>query len=236
MSEETEQPEPVQAGPKKVTNPQPQRTPKEQAVWNCHRFMGMPKVSAEHFLRNAGDSEITAMAAAEALLGRKLDEDAVRDATAAVTMPGRMEPVSKRPLVIVDGAHNADGVATLVSSLREEFPSTSWQVVLGVMGDKNIELMIEQLGPIASGFVATAPASERALKPEELAGRINGHFDLPVLVEADVEHALDMARAEATTDGAVLVTGSLYLVGEVRDLLQHVDHLDEYHRGDRQDR
>lgn len=160
-----------------------------------------------------------AIAAAEALLGRKLDGDAVRKAVAAATMPGRMEPVASTPLVMVDGAHNADGVATLVDSLREEFPTARWQLLFGVMGDKNIELMMETLGPLVDGVVTTAVDYKRAVPAAELAERINGLVEVPVLVAASVEYGLGMARAEAGRDGAVLVTGSLYLVGEVRGLL-----------------
>ena len=161
----------------------------------------------------------TAVAAGEALLGGKLDVEAVVDGAAAANIPGRMELIGSRPLVMVDGAHNADGVRILVESLKEEFPTTSWQVVLGVMGDKNIEAMLEQLSPIASGIVTTAPQSDRAVSAEMLASRVAAIAEVPVLEADDVSVALDMARAEAGSDGAVLVTGSLYLVGEVRDLL-----------------
>jgi len=184
---------------------------------------GAETTYGELFLPVHGRYQLTnlavAVAATEALLGRKLDEDAVRKAAAAAIMPGRMEPLAASPLVLVDGAHNADGVATLVESLREEFPSIRWQLLFGVMGDKNIELMMEKLGPLIDGVVTTAVDYKRALPAAELAERIDGLVEAPVLVADNVEYGLDMARAEAGQDGAVLVTGSLYLVGEVRDLL-----------------
>ncbi|MGH8870831.1 MAG: bifunctional folylpolyglutamate synthase/dihydrofolate synthase [Acidimicrobiia bacterium] len=160
-----------------------------------------------------------AVAATEALLGRKLDEEGVRDAVAAATVPGRMEVLGTHPLVMVDGAHNADGVVALAESLEEEYPTTRWQLVLGVMGDKNVEAMVESLSPLLAGIITTAPQSERAVPPSLLAERIGGLVDTPVLVAEDVELALDMARAEAGPEGAVLVAGSLYLVGEARELL-----------------
>lgn len=159
-----------------------------------------------------------AVASVEALLGRRLDESAVRDAVAAVTMPGRMEPLATSPLVMVDGAHNADGVGTVADSLEEEFPTTKWNLLLGVMGDKNVELMVERLAPHLKGVVTTAVDSKRAIPPAELAERVSVVVDVPVLVAESVEYGLDMARAEAGPEGAVLVTGSLYLVGEVRGL------------------
>lgn len=166
------------------------------------------------------DNLAMAIAAAEALLARKLDRGLVADAAAVATAPGRMEPVATGPLVLVDGAHNADAVDSLVESLVDEYPSTKWRVVFGVMGEKNVDLMIDRLRPVAESFLTTAVAHERAVKPHELAARVSARVpDVEVLVGSDPETALDMARADAGPDGAVLVTGSLYLVGEVRSLL-----------------
>jgi dihydrofolate synthase/folylpolyglutamate synthase len=159
-----------------------------------------------------------AVAASEALLGRKLDPEALRDATTVAAIPGRMEPLASSPLVMVDGAHNADGVTTLVESLVEEFPSTSWHVVFGVMGDKNIPAMLERLEPVTTRIYATAAKSERAVDPTELAEMV-ARAGIDVVKAPDPEAALEMATADAGPDGAVLVTGSLYLAGEVRDVL-----------------
>ena len=160
-----------------------------------------------------------AVAAAEAMLGGKLDPEAVQSSAAAATMPGRMEPLSNSPLVLVDGAHNADGIYTLVESLLEEFPTTRWQLLFGVMGDKNVELMIERLEPVLDGVITTAVDDKRAVDALSLADRAAKVLDVSVLAGDTVEEALDMAQAEAGSDGAVLVAGSLYLVGAVRDLL-----------------
>ncbi len=166
------------------------------------------------------DNFTIAVAAAEAMVGRKLDVEALRDAASVATAPGRMEPLASSPFVMVDGAHNPEGIATLVESLREEYPTIKWHVLLGVMGDKNIDVMIEHLGPIAAGVVTTAVDSERAMPPAELARHVARVLpDTPVVVSDSVEYGLDMVRADAGGTGAVLVAGSLYLVGEVRNLL-----------------
>ncbi|MGH3650318.1 MAG: bifunctional folylpolyglutamate synthase/dihydrofolate synthase [Acidimicrobiia bacterium] len=178
----------------------------------------------EIFLPLHGRYQLTnlamAIAAADALVGRKLNVEAVRDAAAVATAPGRMEALASSPFVMVDGAHNADGVATLVESLQVEYPTTRWQLLLGVMGDKHVELIVEHLAPVVEGVVTTAVDAKRAVPAVELADRVHKVLgDVPVLVSENVEFGLDMARAEAGPQGAVLVTGSLYLVGEVRDLL-----------------
>lgn len=163
----------------------------------------------------------TAVASAEALVGRKLDAEAVRDAAQVATAPGRMEALGSSPFVMVDGAHNADGMATLVASLLEEYPTTKWHVVLGMMGDKNVDLIVERLAPVTKGLITTATRSDRSLSPLELAERAAAVLpDIPILASETVDIGLDMARAEAGSEGAVLVTGSLYLVGEARTLLR----------------
>jgi dihydrofolate synthase/folylpolyglutamate synthase len=186
---------------------------------------GAETIYPEIFLPLHGRYQLTnlaiAIAACEALVGRKLDVEAVRDAAAVATAPGRMEPLAASPFVMVDGAHNADGVETLVDSLMEEYPTTKWQVLLGVMGEKNVDLILERLGPIARGVVTTAVESPRAMSSGELAKKVMEILpDVPVVASESVGHAIDMARAEAGVNGAVLVTGSLYLVGKVRSILR----------------
>lgn len=190
--------------------------------WLC-TIEGAEDTYEDVFLPLHGRYQLTnlsmAVAATEALLGRKLDHDVLRTAIAAASIPGRMEPLGSSPLVMVDGAHNADGIANVVESLQEEYPTTRWHLLLGVMGDKNVELMVERLAPLIDGVITTAVDDERAVPAAELAERVAAVIDVPILVGETVEYSLDMARAEAGPTGAVLVTGSLYLVGEVRGLL-----------------
>jgi dihydrofolate synthase/folylpolyglutamate synthase len=86
------------------------------------------------------------------------------------------------------------------------------------MGDKNRETMVEALQEVAAGFVVTAPKSERATPAGELA-ELAAATGVPTLIAENSTQAVDMARAEAGPEGSVLVTGSLYLAGEVRSYL-----------------
>ena len=186
---------------------------------------GAEAVYEDIFLPLHGHYQLTnlaiAVAATEALVGRKLDQEAIRDAAGVATAPGRMEPLATSPFVMVDGAHNEDGIATLVASLQEEYPTTKWHVLIGMMGDKNVDLILERLAPITKGLIATSVGSGRSIPAGELAKRAASILtDVPVVSSEQVEDGLDMARAEAGPQGAVLVTGSLYLVGEVRSLLR----------------
>ena len=117
-----------------------------------------------------------------------------------------------------------------IDTLFKHYPIANW-VILALttlafallVGDgfseETVEAMVEHLAPLVDQVFVTAPESARAIPPHGLADRVRRLVDVPVLVADEVEHALDMARAEAGPDGSVLVTGSLYLVGEVRELL-----------------
>lgn len=160
-----------------------------------------------------------AVASTEALLGRRLDSDAVVEATSVFTTPGRMEMVASEPLVLLDGAHNSDGFAILSDALEEEYPTTRWVLVLGVMGDKNLEGMIGHLADRVESIIATSPPGDRAVPAATVAVRAKAVVGVPVEAIADPLRALEVARQQAGSDGAVLVAGSLYLVGGIRSSL-----------------
>ncbi|MBU1492709.1 MAG: dihydrofolate synthase [Actinobacteria bacterium] len=166
--------------------------------------------------RHQVDNLVVAIAAVEALFGRPLDPAAVREAGASVRCPGRMEIVSRDPLVMVDGAHNAPGVDALVEALREEFAAQRWQIVFGAMTDKSIDLMLAALAPRAAGFHMVAADSERAMPSADLARLAGAAGHAPVFDAGSV--ATGVAAALATGE-PVLVTGSIYVVGEARRAL-----------------
>jgi dihydrofolate synthase/folylpolyglutamate synthase len=142
--------------------------------------------------------------AVEELLGRAVD------AEVAVSLPGRLEVHATEPLELWDGAHNADGARYLV----ERLPERDFVLVASILADKDVAAMLRELSRRASRLVATASTSSRALPSEELAARAEpffGHVE-PV---ADPVAALERGRELAGEDGAVLVTGSLYLLAEL---------------------
>lgn len=161
-----------------------------------------------------------ALAAAESWMEEGLDADRLRAGMAAVSVPGRMELArSGSTPILLDGAHNPEACSVLARSLSEEFGEGKWVGVLGVMGDKNLEPMILGLAPHLDGVVASRADSARAMRPEEISHRIRAVCDLPVVECGDPSQAIGVASEMAGAGGRVLVTGSLYLVGEVRTLL-----------------
>jgi dihydrofolate synthase/folylpolyglutamate synthase len=167
-----------------------------------------------------------ARVAAEAYLagvGIEPREDAVREAAAGVSVPGRLHILARDPLTVLDGAHNPAAVAALVQSLPELLTARPTGLVFGVLEDKDAAGMLSALLPLCERAWFTAPPSSRALPPatlESLARQL-GFED--VVCEQRPSLALEQARSWAREQaGAVLATGSVYLVG---DLLAHADEL-----------
>ena len=157
----------------------------------------------------------TALAAVQAFLGnRELDADAIRAGFAAVTSPGRLEVVSRKPLVLLDGAHNEPAAKVLATTLLEEFVADRRTVVLGCLADKDVRGILRALAPAVGRLVVTAPDTPRAADPEDLrkqAESLGMNAEVAPSVPAAVQ-----AAANAGEDDAVVVTGSLYTVGEAR--------------------
>jgi dihydrofolate synthase/folylpolyglutamate synthase len=147
-----------------------------------------------------------AVAAAETFLGVPVDASSAD----AVQLAGRLERRSEAPLEIWDGAHNLDGVGWLLPRL----PDRRYVVVASILRDKNAEGMLAALSALGDTVVATASAQPRALSADELATLARRWFERTE-TERDPGVALARARSIAGPDGAVLVTGSLYLLADL---------------------
>jgi len=164
-----------------------------------------------------GANASVALAAVEAFFDTALAPEVVEEGLAAVRVPGRLEVLGRRPLLLVDGAHNAAGMAALADALTEEFAVDGVSVaVVGMLSGRDPSAM---LAPLASAgvtaIVACEPDSPRAMTAIAVAeaGRALG---LAVFEEPDVRNALRVARGMVGADGLVLVAGSLYVVGAAR--------------------
>jgi dihydrofolate synthase / folylpolyglutamate synthase len=147
-----------------------------------------------------------AIAAAETFLGATVEPGAA----AEVALPGRLERRGEEPLEIWDGAHNLAGVAYLLPRL----PDREWVLVSSILADKRPELMLEALSVLGRTLVATESSNPRSLPAGELAARAERYFD-HVETVVDPSAARSRARALAGPSGAVLVSGSLYLLTDL---------------------
>lgn len=140
---------------------------------------------------------------------------AIQQGLANVQWPGRLEYIQHEPAFILDGAHNPAGAAALASYVREFLSGRPVWIVYGTMRDKAIDEVIETIFPLADRLILTAPNFPRALRPEAIS-ELTSRTD--AVIAPDVESAIALAR-EAPSNAAVIFTGSLFLVGEVRATL-----------------
>jgi dihydrofolate synthase/folylpolyglutamate synthase len=171
-------------------------------------------LAGEHQLENAA-----AAACALAVMSRNgmsVPEEAIRKGFAEVRWEGRLETVSQRPLVVLDGAHNADSAGRLAGAIQKYYTGRYKKLVLviGVLADKDFREMADFLMAIADRIIITQADYGRAVPAPELAEKIGGGRE--VEVSPDVPGALKKALSEAGPDDMVLITGSLYVVGEAK--------------------
>lgn len=163
-----------------------------------------------------------AVAAVEALCREPLGEGVLEDALADLEVPGRLEVLSHRPLVVLDGAHNPAGVARLADALAEAFEvEGERRLVVGMLEGRD---PVEMLSPLlALGFtevVACAPDSPRAMAAEVVGEAASQVLDVDVTVVGSVADAVELAMEHAEGEDLVVVAGSFYVVGDARALLR----------------
>ncbi|KPK70665.1 hypothetical protein AMJ82_02650, partial [candidate division TA06 bacterium SM23_40] len=151
--------------------------------------------------------------------GLAISEDALRRGFARVEWPGRLQLISERPYLVLDGAHNPASARALAECINELIPSRRRILVMGIMNNKDVEGVLDELAPHMTTLIATRADTPRALDPDELAalGRMRM---AEVEVAEDAASALKRARELAGEEDLILVTGSLYLVGNVLELLE----------------
>lgn len=168
-----------------------------------------------HQVKNA----CTAVGVVEALrrAGMGIAEESLREGLGRARWPGRLEVMQQRPLVVLDGAHNRDGAAVLAAAVRHLFGGRRLVLVLGVLADKEVGAIVDALAPLAEFVVVTMPANRRAAATEIVAREVRKRA-AGFVEEPRAREAVRLALSRAGPDDMVLVSGSLYLVGEVRGM------------------
>lgn len=179
--------------------------------------------------RHQVDHLATAIATSEMFLGRELDGDSLAVAVGSISVPGRLEIVDRRPLVIVDGAHNAQGFRGLAQTILAEFPAMQWQLVLAVRGERDVAELVKPLSGLVGHIFATETHDPAAIPASRLAATAGETLGVAATVADSVE-AVRLATAEAGAEGGVIIAGSLYLIGDVRGLFEsHGDRSADAH-------
>ncbi|MFQ6016164.1 MAG: bifunctional folylpolyglutamate synthase/dihydrofolate synthase [Anaerolineae bacterium] len=166
----------------------------------------------------------TAIAAIELLRSHDIvvPHDSLREGLRTVRWPGRLEILGEHPLVIADGAHNADSAQKLLAALKRHFDFQRLILVLGMFSDKDIAGIVGQLVPSAVKVIVTKMNSTRAADPtllKEAAER----YKAGVIVKEDTAGAIQQALAEADKEDLICITGSLSLVAEAREWFGRVE-------------
>jgi dihydrofolate synthase/folylpolyglutamate synthase len=136
---------------------------------------------------------------------------------ASVRWPGRLQVLQRgKQTLLLDGAHNRDGIASLRAALERHFPNRAPVLVLGMLADKEWRDMARMLAPLASRIITTRVSSTRTIPPEDLKDAcLTSGVARPIRITQSVSEAL----RGCTADPFVVVTGSLYLIGEALEVL-----------------
>ena len=172
---------------------------------DLHKY---PHLRPQLLGRHQIDNIAVAIRAAECL--GVPEGDIVRGVNRA-TWPGRLERIGR---FLLDGAHNVSAARALAAFLKEFYPQGVW-MIFGVMADKQFEEMIAILNPHAQQLIFTRPQNSRAKDPAHLQRLVPGSYAASTVTEA-----IHYARLRAPSDATVLICGSLYLIGEARDLVK----------------
>ena len=174
------------------------------------------EVFAPVFGERLATDVLLGIAAVFAFLGdREIDDDVVRPAIGAVRPSARVEVLRRRPLVIVDGAHNPDAASALRAAVEESFTWGRLVLVLGMLADKDVAGVVSTIVPMADVVIATRPDSPRAVDTAHVAAEAERAGATPE-VAATVTGAVAKAMELATEGDLICVTGSFYTVAEAR--------------------
>ena len=165
------------------------------------------------------DNLAVAIVACELFFDDALKNDEVAAGVGTVTSPGRIQVLHRSPLVVVDGAHNVEGMEGLAQALDEEFLPADWVLVAGMRGDRDVAKLLSPLRGLVTAVVATEPGDPEAIRAEDVAAIAQEVFgpDVPVRVSVPVHQAIVDALDDVDETGAVVVAGSLYVAGEALD-------------------
>jgi dihydrofolate synthase/folylpolyglutamate synthase len=173
-------------------------------------------LAGRHQLENAA----TAVLACEELCARidiDLTAQIVARGLAAVSWPARLEVLTRRPLVVIDGAHNGDSAKRMVAALRDDFGIRRATFLFGTLAGKDIDAMAGAIAPIADAVIVASWPSPRAADPRDVAGAFRAYPDVLVSAHAGVAAAYQAAVAASGDRGAIVAFGSLAFVAAVRE-------------------
>ncbi len=150
-----------------------------------------------------------------------LDYEIIKAGMKDARWPGRFEIIYSKPTIIIDGAHNPDGMEGLSDTLRKQYPSQKVICVIGVFADKDYTKELEILAPYVREYICIeTPHHKRALSAKKLAEMIRMHYDVPVSDFTNISDALTYAKERTTAQDIILCCGSLSHLKFIKHIIQ----------------
>lgn len=150
-----------------------------------------------------------------------IDKSIIEKSLQDVNWIGRLEVLGKKPTIVIDGAHNIDAIKALRKNVEKYFKYNKIYLLLGILADKQVQEMIEEITPLAEKVYALTPHSERAELSEDLKKEIEKCNSNVVALE-NYEEALLLAVKEANEEDLILISGSLYMIGDMRKIITSI--------------
>lgn len=147
-----------------------------------------------------------------------LDNKSIEKSISEVKWKGRLEVLRNKPLVVIDGAHNIQGIATLKTNIEKYFNYENIYLILGILADKDVEKMVEEITPLAKKVYAVTPNSIRAELAQDLKREII-KYNRNCEVYENYEDAFNTALKEAKENDLIIASGSLYMIGDMRKII-----------------
>lgn len=154
--------------------------------------------------------------------GWKISDQNIIDGLNDVYWPGRFEVIDRSPVFVLDGAHNSHGIRATAASLTQHFKDQKLVFLLGVMADKDVDVMMDCIAPLAKSFVTVRPDNDRAMAAADLAKFLNDRYGKPATPRDTIEDGVALARELAGPDGVVVALGSLYFSGDIRKAVEKI--------------
>ncbi|MCU6793433.1 bifunctional folylpolyglutamate synthase/dihydrofolate synthase [Paenibacillus sp. WQ 127069] len=156
-----------------------------------------------------------------------IEDEVLLRAMKETSWAGRMEMVSTEPRILIDGAHNPEGGAVLAQALRDTYSYNKLHFVMGMLSTKNHSGYLRHILPMVNTLILTEPVwhkKEEAAKLAELAASLTQEMGLPdieIIVEPDWKAALELVKSKTAENDLAVVSGTLYLIGDVRSWILH---------------
>lgn len=151
-------------------------------------------------------------------IGVSVSKESIKAGLKKVKWPARLEILNKDPLVVIDGAHNIDGIKSLTKTLKESFSYNNLILILGILKDKQVENMVKEITPKAKKVITVTPHNNRAERCEHLIHIVEKYNDNCEYLNSYYK-AYEKALSYCKEEDMILICGSLYMVGDMRKII-----------------